>query len=243
VDLEGGSGADLTKQWLFLNQTCKNTKKGIKCNIKSKLNIQNIGTKDAVSSVVRFYLSDNDAYDAGDIFLKKVSTGKLKLGKSVKKTFAYNFKIGFSATGKYVIAVLDADNKVIEAAEGNNKIVYGPNSVADSVAPSEWLFTRQGKDYAAPPDSVRRAKKDDIIRHMPTVLRVGAYRLFFYAGDRDEPPHIHVERNDKLAKFWLDPVRLQRNEGFSRVEISRIHKIISENESKLMRAWNEYFGS
>jgi len=45
---------------------------------------------------------------------------------------------------------------------------------------------------------------------MPTVLRVGPYRFFFYAGDRDEPPHVHVERNDKVAKFWLDPIRLHK---------------------------------
>jgi hypothetical protein len=126
VNLSGSSGADLAGNWLFLNQTCKNTKKSIKCNIKSKLNIQNVGTTDAVSSVVRFYLSDNATYDAGDVFLKKISTGKLKVGKSVNKTFAYNFKTGISATGKYVIAVLDADsNKVVEADEGNNVIAYG----------------------------------------------------------------------------------------------------------------------
>jgi hypothetical protein len=44
---------------------------------------------------------------------------------------------------------------------------------------------------------------------MPTVLRAGPYRFFFYAGDREEPPHVHVERDEKVAKFWLDPVRLQ----------------------------------
>ena len=60
------------------------------------------------------------------MFLKKVSTGKVKVGKGMNKTFAYNFKIGISATGKYVSAVFDADNKVAEAAEGNNSIVYGP---------------------------------------------------------------------------------------------------------------------
>jgi hypothetical protein len=37
---------------------------------------------------------------------------------------------------------------------------------------------------------------------MPTVLRVGPYRFFFYAGDRDEPPNIHVERDDEVCKFW-----------------------------------------
>jgi hypothetical protein len=78
---------------------------------------------------------------------------------------------------------------------------------------------------------------------MPTLLRIGAYRLFFYAGDKEEPPHIHVEHDDKLAKFWLDPVRLQSSGGFSRVEINRIHKIVNENASKLMEAWNEYFSS
>ena len=56
---------------------------------------------------------------------------------------------------------------------------------------------------------------------MPTALRVGPYRFFFYAGDRDEPPHVHVERDDKLAKFWLDPLRLQSNTGFARAELGR----------------------
>ena len=44
---------------------------------------------------------------------------------------------------------------------------------------------------------------------MPTVLCIGPYRFFFYAGDRNEPEHIHVERDRSNAKFWLDPVRLQ----------------------------------
>ncbi len=43
---------------------------------------------------------------------------------------------------------------------------------------------------------------------MPTVLRAGPYRFFFFAGDGDEPLHIHIERDDKIAKFWLDPIRL-----------------------------------
>lgn len=51
---------------------------------------------------------------------------------------------------------------------------------------------------------------------MPTVLRVGPYRFFFFAGAKDEPPHVHVERDDKEAKFWLAPPRLERNGGFSR---------------------------
>jgi hypothetical protein len=77
---------------------------------------------------------------------------------------------------------------------------------------------------------------------MPTVLRAGPYRFFFYASDRDEPPHIHVERDDNVAKFWLDPVRLQSSGGFSRVEINRIADLVNGHRASLLEAWNEYFG-
>ena len=76
---------------------------------------------------------------------------------------------------------------------------------------------------------------------MPTVLRVGPYRFFFYAGDRDEPRHIHVEREDKVAKFWLDPIRLQRSGWFSRSEIGRIQKLVGAHHKRLLEAWDEYF--
>ncbi|MBI4691423.1 MAG: DUF4160 domain-containing protein [Nitrospirae bacterium] len=78
---------------------------------------------------------------------------------------------------------------------------------------------------------------------MPTVFKVGPYRFFFYAGDRDEPAHIHVERDENIAKFWIDPVRLQSSGGFSRLEITKIRKVVNEHHSKLLEAWNEYFGN
>lgn len=76
---------------------------------------------------------------------------------------------------------------------------------------------------------------------MPTVLRLGPYRFFFYAGDRDEPPHVHVERDTNIAKFWTDPVRLQNSGGFSRTEINRIQKLVEENRVALLESWNEFF--
>jgi len=53
---------------------------------------------------------------------------------------------------------------------------------------------------------------------MPTVLKLKSYRFFFYSSDKEEPPHIHVESGDKVAKFWLDPVRLQSSGGFNRTD-------------------------
>lgn len=76
---------------------------------------------------------------------------------------------------------------------------------------------------------------------MPTVLRVGPYRFFFYAGDGDEPRHVYVEREDFEAKFWLEPVRLVYNRGFSRVEVSRIQRLVAGNQPELVESWNEYF--
>jgi hypothetical protein len=76
---------------------------------------------------------------------------------------------------------------------------------------------------------------------MPTVLRIDAYRFFFYAGDHDEPIHIHIEDGDNIAKFWLDPVRLHSSKGFKRQEINRLQEIVEENLEILLRSWYEYF--
>jgi hypothetical protein len=49
---------------------------------------------------------------------------------------------------------------------------------------------------------------------MPTVLRIGPYRFFFFSNEGDEPVHIHVQRERALAKFWLKPVLLAGSSGF-----------------------------
>ena len=76
---------------------------------------------------------------------------------------------------------------------------------------------------------------------MPTLLREGPYRFFFYVGDRAEPPHVHVERDNRVAKFWLDPVRLQRSGGLTRAEIRRITRIIEAQQTTFIGAWNDCF--
>jgi len=76
---------------------------------------------------------------------------------------------------------------------------------------------------------------------MPTVLRIGPFRFFFYAGDGHEPPHIHIARDSALAKYWLDPVMLAANENFSRSDLNRLGKLVAEQRASLLEAWNDYF--
>jgi len=76
----------------------------------------------------------------------------------------------------------------------------------------------------------------------PTVLRFGPYRFFFYSGDKVEPPHIHIEREARIAKFWLDPVRLQSSGGFRPNEIRDMQGLVEEHQEQLLESWHEYFG-
>ncbi len=78
---------------------------------------------------------------------------------------------------------------------------------------------------------------------MPTVLRSGPYRFFFYAGDRHEPPHIHVERDQSKAKFWLEPVTFHSSTGFSRRELMDIYRLIADNQQLLLESWHDYFAN
>jgi hypothetical protein len=77
---------------------------------------------------------------------------------------------------------------------------------------------------------------------MPTVLRIGPYRIYFWSHEPNEPPHVHVDRDANSAKFWLEPVRFARNLSFSSIELRRIERIIAEHEQELLEAWHDYFG-
>lgn len=59
---------------------------------------------------------------------------------------------------------------------------------------------------------------------MPVIDREGPYRFFFYSHEPNEPPHVHVQRDRSLAKFWLDPVRLAGSRRFPAYELRRIRR-------------------
>ncbi|MFZ3052288.1 MAG: DUF4160 domain-containing protein [Sulfuricurvum sp.] len=76
---------------------------------------------------------------------------------------------------------------------------------------------------------------------MPTVLRVGGYRFFFFSNEAGEPSHIHIQEGKKLAKFWLDPVMIASSSNFKAFELNQLEKLVIENKELLQRSWNGYF--
>lgn len=78
---------------------------------------------------------------------------------------------------------------------------------------------------------------------MPTVLVYGSYRFFFYSMEGAEPPHIHVERGDDVAKYWLSPVQLAESHGFRSHELNRVRAVVIEHRANFLEAWNGHFGN
>jgi hypothetical protein len=78
---------------------------------------------------------------------------------------------------------------------------------------------------------------------MPTVLKIAGFRFFFYSLEGNEPPHIHVEHGDNIAKFWLEPVELANSHGFRAQELNRLRLMVIEYRVDFKGAWHAYFGS
>ena len=78
---------------------------------------------------------------------------------------------------------------------------------------------------------------------MPTVLRWGPYRAFFYSNEGSEPPHIHVRSGDREAKFWLHDLDTAVNAGFPAHEIGDMIRHLRDNREALVKAWHEHFGN
>jgi len=78
---------------------------------------------------------------------------------------------------------------------------------------------------------------------MPTVLRTGPHRFFFFSREGREPPHIHVESAESAAKFWLDPVELVWAVGYNAREVRKLREMVEENAGLFLEKWYEYFAN
>ena len=78
---------------------------------------------------------------------------------------------------------------------------------------------------------------------MPTIKNIeGPYRLYFYSFDCNEPKHVHVQRENMICKFWLEPIALCKNSGFSPKELNAIREIIHNKREQITEAWYEHCG-
>lgn len=75
---------------------------------------------------------------------------------------------------------------------------------------------------------------------MPTVLNISGFRFFFYSNEH-LPKHIHVEFENGVAKFSLETLELIKSKKLSASEISRMRKLVVENQQLLIDKWDEYF--
>jgi hypothetical protein len=76
-------------------------------------------------------------------------------------------------------------------------------------------------------------------KDMPVVLRAMGYRFFFYEADLDEPPHIHVGKDAKEAKYWLTPIALAKSRRFRDHELHEIERILEEHQDDILKAWRK----
>lgn len=76
---------------------------------------------------------------------------------------------------------------------------------------------------------------------MPTVMRIGPYRFFFYSNEGQEPRHLHIRSVDNEAKFWLEPLQLVWNHGFNERQLKQIERHIEDNRAYLIESWDKFF--
>jgi len=77
---------------------------------------------------------------------------------------------------------------------------------------------------------------------MPTLKILDGYRFFFYSNDHD-PPHIHIEKDNKTAKFNLEPIELVKSKRFNASELKKIRIMVEDNVELFKQSWNEFFNN
>jgi hypothetical protein len=79
---------------------------------------------------------------------------------------------------------------------------------------------------------------------MPTILLILGWRFFFYANERNEPIHIHCQKGDAEAKYWLDVLAFEAVEahayGMSPADKRTVRSIIYQHFDYIVSEWNSF---
>lgn len=116
---------DLTGSVMHVATKCKTNKKlQVSCKIKTELLVANLGSERSQNVQVHYLLSNDRILDSSDPLIKQKKTGKIKPGKA--KTLRVKLKTTEFSTGKYLIAVIDAEQASPEIDKVNNVVISAP---------------------------------------------------------------------------------------------------------------------
>jgi chitinase len=75
---------------------------------------------------------------------------------------------------------------------------------------------------------------------MPSADTIQGFRFFFYSEEGTEDAHIHVEKDDCEAKFWLKPIRLAKNWGFRSHDLKTARRLVVANRELFLKKYYEH---
>ncbi len=78
--------------------------------------------------------------------------------------------------------------------------------------------------------------------HAGCLARKWLQILFYEADVANEPPHVHITKEGNEAKFWLKPVKVEREGKFGKTDLRDIERIIEDNHDFLLDAWEKEKG-
>jgi hypothetical protein len=79
---------------------------------------------------------------------------------------------------------------------------------------------------------------------MPTILMILGWRVFFYSNEGNEPIHVHCQKGDAEAKYWIDVDGFEAIEAYaynlSPADKRTVRKIIFQHFDYIVTEWNKF---
>src|SRR5687768_10569650 len=75
----------------------------------------------------------------------------------------------------------------------------GLTELVKSLGIYTWSFHLGARNYQ------NHDQKNVNLFLMPKVFEINGYRFSFYSNENDEPPHVHINKGNGTAKYWLLP--------------------------------------
>ena len=118
------SGAGISGMWLGeVTQTCNESEEDLICTLDGIIEAENPGTETAPISTIRFFLSFDEFLDEDDILVDETQVDSLDPKEMEEVSLLGIVPPGEDAIGQFIIALLDAEDVVLEVREDNNVVV------------------------------------------------------------------------------------------------------------------------